>query len=263
MDLGLKNKNAIITGGSQGVGLAIAEALAREGCNIAIGARGQDRLEKVAGELGNYGVKTIPIVSDFSETKGCIEFVDQAEEALGSIDILINNVGGMHPGSIETLDDEQWRASIDLNLMSYIRTARACIPHLKKSKAGRVLNVAGLSGTQLFQGTWTSTISNTAILGMTKQLASELAPDNITVNSICPGIVKTEAWMSWRADALGKAKGMTGEEVRNMMSSLSMLNRLGEPEEIGNVAAFLVSTRNSYMTGTTVEICGGMSKYIG
>ncbi len=263
MDLGLKNKNAIITGGSQGVGLAIARGLAREGCNIAIGARGQDKLNSAVSDLQKLGVTAKAITTDFSKSEGCSHFVEQANDQLGSIDILVNNVGGMTPGSLESLTDEQWKSSINLNLMSFIWTSRAAIPYLKQSGAGRVLNVSGLSGTQLLPGAWTTTIANTGILGVTKQLASELAANNITVNSICPGTVRTEAWMGPRADAMAKARGMTSDEVRAMMASFAMLNRLAEPEEIGDVAAFLVSERNAYMTGTTVEVCGGWAKYLG
>lgn len=263
MDLGLKNKVAIITGGSQGVGLAIAQGLAREGCNIAIGARGKEKLDSAVSDLEKLGVAAAAIVSDFSRPEGCTTFVEQAGSRFESIDILVNNVGGMTPGSIESLTDEQWEASINLNLMSFIWTSRAAIPYLKNSSSGRILNVSGLSGTQLLPGAWTTTIANTGILGITKQLANELASANITVNSICPGTVRTEAWMGPRADAMAKARGMTSDEVRSMMASFAMLNRLAEPEEIGDVAAFLVSDKNSYMTGTTVEVCGGWSKYLG
>ena len=263
MDLGLTGKNAIVTGGSQGVGLAIAQGLAREGCNVAIGARGKERLDQAADNLRSLGVSSFPVIADFSSSEGCSKFVADASAQLGGIDILINNVGGMTPGSIESLTDEQWQASIDLNLMSFIWTSRAALPHLKQSSAGRILNVSGLSGTQLLPGAWTTTIANTGILGITKQLANELAANNITVNSICPGTVRTEAWMGPRAEGMAKARGITADEVRTMMASFAMLNRLAEPEEIGDVAAFLVSAKNSYMTGTTVEVCGGWSKYLG
>lgn len=263
MDLGLKDKVAIVTGGSQGVGLAIAQGLAREGCNIAVGARGQEKLDIAVSDLEKSGITAKAIVTDFSKPEGCAAFVEQAGNQFGSIDILVNNVGGMTPGSIESLTDEQWESSINLNLMSFIWTSRSAIPHLKQSSAGRILNVSGLSGTQLLPGAWTTTIANTGILGITKQLANELASANITVNSICPGTVRTEAWMGPRADAMAKARGMTSDEVRSMMASFAMLNRLAEPEEIGDVATFLVSDKNSYMTGTTVEVCGGWSKYLG
>jgi NAD(P)-dependent dehydrogenase (short-subunit alcohol dehydrogenase family) len=128
---------------------------------------------------------------------------------------------------------------------------------------GRILNVSGLTGTQLLPGAWSTTIGNAGIHGMTKQLAALCAPDNITVNAICPGTTATEAWMGPRAEAMGKARGMSGEEVRKEVGGFAMLNRLARPEEIGDVAAFLVSDKASYMTGTTVEVCGGWAKYIG
>ena len=159
--------------------------------------------------------------------------------------------------------DDEWKDTVDRNLMSYIWTSRAAVPYLRKSNAGRVLNVSGLSGTQLLAGSWSTTITNAGIHGMTKLLASELAPDNITVNAIAPGTVKTEAWMGPRADAVAKARGISSDEVRAIMAANAMLDRLAEPEEIGDVATFLVSVKNSYMTGTVVEVCGGWGKYIG
>jgi 3-oxoacyl-[acyl-carrier protein] reductase len=182
---------------------------------------------------------------------------------LGGIDIVINNVGGGTPGTIESITDEEWKDLIDRNMMSYIWTSRAAVPYLRKSSAGRVLSVSGLSGTQLLQGTWATTLTNAGIHGMTKLLANELACDNITVNAIAPGTVKTEAWMGPRAEATAKARGITADEVRAVMADQTMLKRLAEPEEIGDVAAFLVSEKNSYMTGNTVEVCGGWAKYIG
>ncbi len=126
---------------------------------------------------------------------------------------------------------------------------------------GRVLNVSGLSGKQLMPGALSTTLPNAAINGFTKQMAAELAPDNVTVNNLCPGTVDTENWGP-RAEMLAKVKGTTPEAVREEMAGYALLNRWGKPEEIGNVAAFLVSAKNSFMTGTTVEVCGGWAKYI-
>ena len=261
MDLGLKNKNALITGGSQGIGLAIAKALAAEGCNVAIGARGRERLDQAAAELSKFGVKAVPIVVDFMTEEGCRTFVDSAVAALGGCDILVNNVGGMVPGTLESLTQEQWKEAIDRNLMSYIHTTKFAIPHLKKSKAGRVLNISGISGTMLFPGALSTTLSNAAIIGFNKLMANDLAPFNILVNNLCPGTIDVESWGP-RAERMAKARGKTVDEVRGALAGMSMLNRLGRPEEMGWIAAFLVSEKNSYMTGTTVESCGGATKYI-
>ena len=261
MDLGLKHKNALVTGGSQGIGFAIAKALAEEGCNVAIGARGQERLERAAAELRAFGVKVVTVRVDFMAEDGCRKFVDQAVAALGGCDILINNVGGMVPGTLESLTPEQWKQAIDRNLMSYIHTTKFAIPHLKNSKAGRILNVSGISGTMLFPGALSTTLPNAAIIGFSKLTANDLAPFNILVNNICPGTIDVESWGP-RAERMAKARGKTVDEVRSALAGMTMLNRLGRPEEIGSLAAYLVSERNSYMTGTAVESCGGATKYI-
>lgn len=261
MDLGLANKNALVTGGSQGLGYAIARALAEEGCNVAIGARGAERLKQAADDLRALGVKVAAIQVDFQSEDGCRSFVDQAVAALGGCDILVNNVGGMVPGTLDSLTAEQWKEAIDRNLMSYIHTTKFAIPHLKTSQAGRILNVSGISGTMLFPGALSTTLPNTAIIGFSKLMANDLAPFNILVNNICPGTIDVESWGP-RAERMAKTRGKTVEEVRGTLAGMAMLNRLGRPEEVGALAAFLVSAKNSYMTGTTVECCGGATKYI-
>jgi 3-oxoacyl-[acyl-carrier protein] reductase len=261
MNLGLKNKNALITGGSQGIGFAIAKALAEEGCNVAIGARGRERLDQAAVDLSKLGVKAVPISVDFMTEEGCRTFVDNAVAALGGCDILVNNVGGMVPGTLESLTQEQWKEAIDRNLISYIHTTKFAIPHLKKAKAGRVLNISGISGTMLFPGALSTTLPNAAIIGFGKLMANDLAPFNVLVNNLCPGTIDVESWGP-RVERMAKARGKTIDQVRDALAGMTMLNRLGKPEEMGWIAAFLVSEKNSYMTGTTVESCGGATKYI-
>lgn len=261
MDLGLKGKNALITGGSQGLGLAIAKALAEEGCNVAIGARGREHLDRAAAELSKTGVKVVPIAVDFMSEDGCRKFVEEATLALGGCDILINNVGGMVPGTLETMTSDQWQEALNRNLMSYVYTTKFAIPHLKKSRAGRILNISGISGTMLYPGALSTTLPNAAIIGFNKLMAHDLAPFNILVNNLCPGTIDVESWGP-RAERMAKTRGMTVDQVRSSMAGMAMLNRLGRPEEMGWIAAFLVSEKNSYMTGTTVESCGGATKYL-
>jgi NAD(P)-dependent dehydrogenase (short-subunit alcohol dehydrogenase family) len=260
MDLGLKGKNAAITGSSQGIGYAIAEALAEEGCNIALSARGKERLDQAVKAIAARGVKAVGIVCDLSTSAGCMAFVDEAAAKLGGIDILVNNVGGMVPGTVDSITDEQWAKFLNTSLLSYVWATRYAIPHLRKSKAGRILNVSGFSGTQLLPGAITTTLANAGIIGFSKQMAAALAP-GITVNNICPGMTNTESWGA-RAEAMAKVRNTTAEEVRKGFSAQTMLGRWAEPREIAAVAAFLVSAQNSYMTGTTVEVCGGITKYI-
>ena len=261
MDLGLKGKNAAVTGSSQGIGNAIANSLADEGCNVAISARDQKRLEQAVTELEGKGVRTIGVNCDLSADAGCKKFIDEAVETLGGLDILINNVGGMIPGTVDSMTDELWNTVLNTNLMSYVHTTKHAVPHLKKSSAGRILNVSGVTGKQLLPGALTTTIPNTAIIGFTKIMAAELGGDGITVNNICPGFTSTESWGP-RAETMAKIRGITADQMRDGISSQTLLGRWAEPKEIGDAAAFIVSETNSYMTGTTVEICGGFAKYI-
>ena len=183
MNLGLKNKNALITGGSQGIGFGIAKTLAEEGCNVAIGARGREGLERAAAELSKLGVKAVPISVDFMTEGGCRNFVDNAVAALGGCDILVNNVGGTIPGNLATFTAEKWQEIFDINLMSYVYTTKFAVPHLKKSKAGRILNISGVSGRMLSPGAYSTTLTNSAVIGFTKLTANDLAPFNVLARS--------------------------------------------------------------------------------
>ena len=261
MDLGLKGKNAAVTGSSQGIGNAIANSLADEGCNVAISARDRKRLEQAVTELEGKGVRTIGVNCDLSSDAGCEKFIDEAVKTLGGLDILVNNVGGMIPGTVDSMTEELWNTVLNTNLMAYVHTTKHAVPHLKKSSAGRILNVSGVTGKQLLPGALTTTIPNTAIIGFTKIMAAELGGDGITVNNICPGFTSTESWGP-RAETMAKVRGVTVDQMRDGISSQTLLGRWAEPKEIGDAAAFIVSEANSYMTGTTVEICGGFAKYM-
>ena len=261
MDLGLRGKNAIITGSSQGIGYAIATALAQEGCNVALSARGQERLNAAVEDMRAHGVKAAGIVADLATEDGCRQFVEGAVRALGGLDILVNNVGGMIPGTLEGLTSEQWEKVLSVNLMAAVYTTKYALPHIKKSPMGRILNVSGVTGRQLLPGALTTTIPNAAIIGFTKVIAGDLGAAGITVNNICPGFTNTDSWGP-RAEAMAKVRGTTSDQVRAGIAGQTLLGRWAEPDEIGNVAAFLVSAKNSYMTGTTVEVCGGFTRYI-
>ena len=261
MDLGLKGKNAAITGSSQGIGNAIANALAAEGANVALSARGEDRLGQAVKDIEAQGVKAVGVVCDLATEDGCKTFIDQAVDGLGGLDILVNNVGGMIPGTLDSMTEELWSTVLDTNLMAYVHTTKYAIPHLKNSAAGRILNVSGVTGKQLLPGALTTTIPNSAIIGFTKIMAAELGGDGITVNNICPGFTATESWIP-RAEGMAKVRNTTADAVRAGIAGQTLLGRWAEPSEIGEAAAFLVSARNSYMTGTTIEVCGGFTKYL-
>lgn len=261
MDMGLKGKKAAVSGSSQGIGYAIANALAQEGCDVTLCARGKDRLEQAVQDMEAHGVKAAGVVSDLGSEQGCKAFIDGAIDALGGIDILVNNVGGMIPGTLDSLGTEDWNRVLSVNLMAAVYTTKYAVPHLKKAGGGRILNVSGVSGKQLLPGSLTTTIPNAGIIGFSKVMAGELAPHGITVNNICPGLTATESWGP-RAEAMAKVRGVTADQVRQSIADQTLLGRWAEPAEIGDVAAFLVSAKNSYMTGTTVEVCGGFNRYI-
>jgi len=261
MDLGLKGKNAAITGSSQGIGYAIATALAKEGCNVALSARGEERLAAAVKDMQSHGVTAVGIVADLATEQGCKEFVEKAAAALGGLDILVNNVGGMIPGTLESLSPEMWAKALNVNLMAAVYATKHALPFIKKSSAGRILNVSGVTGKQLMVGALTTTIPNAGIIAFSKLMAGELGSSGITVNNICPGFTNVESWGP-RAEAMAKVRGVTPDQVRAGIANQTLLGRWAEPEEIGNVAAFLVSARNSYMTGTTVEVDGGFTRYI-
>jgi 3-oxoacyl-[acyl-carrier protein] reductase len=207
------------------------------------------------------GVKAVGIVADLASEEGCKEFVDSAAKELGSIDILVNNVGGMIPGTLESLTAETWAKALNVNLMAAVYATKYAVPYIKKSRSGRILNVSGVTGKQLMVGALTTTIPNAGIIAFSKLMAGELGSSGITVNNICPGFTKVESWTP-RADAMAKVRNVTADQVRAGIAGQTLLGRWAEPEEIGNVAAFLVSDKNSYMTGTTVEVCGGFNRYI-
>ena len=260
MDLGLKGKNAAITGSSQGIGYAIATALAKEGCNVALSARGEQGLSAAVKDMQALGVKAVGIVVDLSTEDGCRRFAKEAAEQLGGMDILVNNVGGLIPGTLEGLTSEQWDKVLSVNLMAAVYTTKHALPYLRKGRAARILNVSGVTGKQLLPGAFTTTLPNTAIIGFSKLMAAELGAAGITVNNICPGFTNVKSWGP-RAEAMAKVRGTTADQVRAGISGQTLLGRWAEPEEIGTVAAFLVSEKNSYMTGTTVEVCGGFTRY--
>ena len=261
MDLGLKGKNAAITGSSQGIGNAIANSLAEEGCNVALSGRNQERLDQAVADIEAKGVKTLGVNCDLSNDGGCKKFIDETVVTLGGLDILVNNVGGMIPGTVDSMTDELWSTVLNTNLMAYVHTTKYAVPYLKDATAGRILNVSGVTGKQLLPGALTTTIPNTAIIGFTKIMAAELGGEGITVNNICPGFTNTESWGP-RAETMAKVRGITPDQMRDGISAQTLLGRWAEPKEIGDTAAFMVSEKNSYMTGTTIEVCGGFAKYM-
>lgn len=260
MELGLEGKTAAVSGASWGIGYAIARGLAEEGVRVAISARGRDRLEKAAREIAEAtGTEVHAVQADLASAQGCDAFIQEAVDRLGKLDVLVNNVGGLLRGTVESFQDEGWQQMLDWGLLSHIRCTRAAIPHL--NDGGRVVNLSGLSGKQYSPGGLTTGVVNSGVIAFSKYLAGELAPRNILVNNICPGFIYTESWNE-RVQKMAADQGKDPEEVKKGFVERTLLGRWGEPREIADVVVFLASERGSFITGETIIVGGGRDLFI-
>lgn len=262
MDLGLKNKCALITGASKGIGKAIAEELAKEGANVAICARGKEGLETVAQELRAHGVMVAAIAADVAKAEEVQRVLDGAIAALGRIDILINNAGAAWIDHTLNTTDEQWQYCIELNLFSAVRFTRAVAPHMRKLGGGRIINISTVGAHTPPQLMPDYDSAKAALLTFSKATSYELAPDGILVNCVCPALIRTPLWETM-ADAMVPAAGKDREEVlKNLANQLLALKRFGQVEEVSALVAFLASNRASFITGSIYDVDGGFQKSI-
>jgi 3-oxoacyl-[acyl-carrier protein] reductase len=259
----LRGKCALVTGSSEGIGHAVARGLALEGARVALCARRPGVLEKAADRLrAETGVKIAAVSADLSRAGDCARAVAEAAAALGGLDVLVNNVGQIKLAGVEELSDEDWRAEIDRNVMSAVRCSRAAWPHLKKSGSGRVVNITGLAGKQVYlPGDMATSMTKASLNSFTKTLAHEGAGFGILVNNVCPGPIETEG-MPERLEWIAERLGGTVEDALKNRENASLLKRLGRPSEVADVAVFLASARASFVTGVTVEVGGGAAHYI-
>jgi 3-oxoacyl-[acyl-carrier protein] reductase len=260
MDLRLKNKRALVTGSSRGLGYATALALAKEGCKVAINGRDEAKIKAVAEKLSKEsGSQVIGLAGDVSLPDVPAKLIQQAVEAFGGLDILITNAGGPPPGSIDSLDEAAWQKGIDISLMAHVRLIKAALPYLRKSDAASVLTVTSISVKQPIANLLLSNSARMATIGLTKSLALELGAEGIRFNSILPGWTETER-VTELMTARATANNSTAEEETKKQSAQSPLGRLGQPAEFANAAAFLVSPAASYITGVMLNVDGGMYK---
>ena len=260
MDLRLKDKRALVTGSSRGLGYATAMALAKEGCKIAINGRDEAKIKASAEKLSKEtGAQVIGLAGDVGLADVPEKLIKQAAEAFGGLDILITNAGGPPPGSIDSLDEAAWQKGVDLSLMSHVRLIKAALPYLRKSDAASVLTVTSMSVKQPIANLLLSNSVRMATIGLTKSLALELGRENIRFNSILPGWTETER-VTELMTARATANKSTAEEETRKQSEQSPLGRLGQPEEFANAAVFLVSPAASFITGVMLNVDGGMYK---
>ena len=244
MDLGLAGRTAIVCGSSSGIGLAVAEALVREGANVAMFARRRDVLEREADRLGALAVR-----GDVKSPRDAQRLVERTIAAFGGIDILVNNSGGPPRGPARGLDREAVEQAVELLLVSAIRLTELCLPHLVASGRGRIVNITSSSVKEPSDNLALSNSVRPGVVGWAKTLARELGPDGVTVNSIAPGRIETERL------AEVYPSGASAEDLAAIP-----LRRFGKPSEVGDVVCFLTSDRAAYVTGTTIAVDGGLTR---
>jgi 3-oxoacyl-[acyl-carrier protein] reductase len=260
MELGLTGRRAVVTGGSKGIGLAIAGELAGEGAAVSICARNPDEVAAAAKQLRDLGGSVHEQVVDVTVPEQVTGYLDAAAGALGGIDILVNNAGGAHPGTFETLTDDDWHRDLDVKLFSQIRCTRAALPHLRRSSAPRVININAVYAKYPDPRFFATTVNRAACLNLTKALAIEYGPEGILVNSVNIGFVVTPQWENIRSK---RAPELSQEEFFAALAAEEVpLGRFGDVSEVSGLVAFLASDRASYLTGTSIDVAGGMGKYI-
>ena len=255
MDLGLKDKVAVVTGGSRGIGKGIALALAAEGCHIATCARGEDGLEEAADEIRQHGVEVLALALDVAEAGAPERLVAAAAEHFGRLDVVVGNVGGNRRKPFEETTDEDWQALFDLNVQAHIRTSRAAIPHLRAAGGGAIVFVSSIFGREAGgPGLSIYNTTKSALISVAKIMAVELAGEGIRVNTIAPGSIRFPGG-SW--DRRVKADP---EAMKEFVAANLPVGRFGRVEEVANVAVFLCSPCASLVTGACLNVDGGQSR---
>jgi 3-oxoacyl-[acyl-carrier protein] reductase len=257
MDLGLKEKVALVTAASRGLGKAVAWEFAREGAHVAICARREDVLRATALEIAmDTEGEVFPIVADVTKPEDIQQLIYAVEEYFGQVDILVNNAGGPPTGTFMDFDDEAWEAALRLNLMSTIRLCRAVLPGMRDRRWGRIVNVTSASVKQPIDGFILSSAARSGVVGMAKTLANECAAEGVTVNNVCPGWTLTDR-VKGLAEGRATKEGKTVRDVVDEYAVNIPARRLGQPEELAALVVFLASERAAYITGTTIQVDGG------
>jgi 3-oxoacyl-[acyl-carrier protein] reductase len=253
MDLGIRDKVALVTGSSRGIGKAIATGLAREGARVVICARNLEDLRVTALEIRtSTGSEVSYKTTDLKQRQDIVDLVDHTVETFEGLDILVNNTGGPPPMLFRETSREDWYTAIDLLLMSVIHSCQQAIPYMRRNRWGRIINMTSFAAKEPAERLILSNSIRAGILGLSKTLSNELAKTGITVNSVCPGWTLTN-----RVRELLEDQGESYEEELEKLSSNIPMRRLAEPEEIANAVVFLASDKASYMTGSVIQVDGG------
>ncbi len=257
MELGLKNRVALVAASSKGLGRACAHELANEGARVAICARDGAVLNAARDAIaGDTGAEVLAVVADLTKPDDCARVVAETVARFGGLHILVTNAGGPPAGYFMEFDDSAWQAAVNLSLMSTVRLIRAALPHLKAARWGRLINITSLSVKEPLDNLILSNSVRAAVHGLAKTLANQLAPDGITVNNVMPGYTQTDR-INQLAAANAAKSGQTAEAVLAEMGKPIPMGRVGQPEEFAALVAFLASERASYITGVSVPVDGG------
>jgi 3-oxoacyl-[acyl-carrier protein] reductase len=258
MDLLLKDRAAIVGGASQGIGYGIARLLAAEGARVAITARHETGLAHAAERIGQEtGAKVLTIPADCRRAEDCERVIERATTAFGGLDILVNNDGAPPLGDIASFDDAAWQKAVEQNLMYVVRMARGALPHMKARGGGAIINITAISAIQPVAKFALSVATWGAVIGFAKTLSIEAALFGVRVNTICPGYIETS-----RLEKVFAAGGEDPNVMRRKLESEVPLGRIGTVDDVANLVALLASPRGSYITGTTIQVDGGLLRAV-
>jgi 3-oxoacyl-[acyl-carrier protein] reductase len=260
MDLGIKDKIAIVTGSSRGLGFATANALAGEGARVVICSRNKPAIEQAAHEIHkNTGGTVIPVVADISVPGDIRNVADVAVNNFGTIHILVNNTGGPPVADFEDITDDTWTNGFDLVLMSMIRFIRSILPYMKNQKWGRIVTISSIAAKQPIDDLIISSTLRPGIHALNRILTNKYASNNILFNAVAPGFILTGRLREIFHSRAEKDSSSFDEQIRHVAKNIP-IERMGDPKELASAIAFLVSDKASYIGGTTLSVDGGLLK---